>query len=359
MTENDTPPVIIEWKGKKDKKGNFRGSLKNLLILDGEIKNVSNLDKGETTAPFLSSQRDERQISTQIDPPPGDSVVYEGGSGDGEKGALIPSQLVGENPIHLVSPNGQEDVKKLPSQVASVGIVKDLPISQRPVLYGPAGSIARVAYCGAKTRAGGYCKRPGMKTNGRCRLHGGTALRGVAQPAFKHGKYSKYLPEGMKEQYERSMADPELLSLNNELSIIDTRLLQLIKRLDKGESGRLWLVAGELYEQLTQALRAGSLNDVNKKMMALGEVLKKGGDEYGLWKEIGESMDRRRSLSEAERRRLVDGQYMIDVEKAKTLIAALAASVRKHVTDTKALSAISEDFLRLTQGSASRTNKSD
>jgi hypothetical protein len=163
----------------------------------------------------------------------------------------------------------------------------------------------------------------------------------------------------MKKQYERSMADPELLSLNNELSIIDTRLLQLIKRLDKGESGRLWLVAGELYEQLTMALRAGSVSDVNKKMMALGEVLKKGSDEYGLWKEIGESMDRRRSLSEAERRRLVDGQYMIDVEKAKTLIAALAASVRKHVTDIKALSAISEDFLRLTQGSASRTDKPD
>jgi len=355
MTENDTPTVFIDWKGKKDKKGNYRGSLKD-VILDGVIAlpPTTNLvyEGGVSSEGTMVQKGDDGETipadGETIPADSGNTVVYEGGKKDGEKGALIPSQSLGENP--------NPDVKKLPGQVVSWDDVKDLPISQRPVLYGPAGSIARVAYCGAKTRAGGYCKRPAMKTNGRCRLHGGAALRGVAQPQFKHGKYSKYLPEGMKAQYERSMADPELLSLNNELSIIDTRLLQLIKRLDKGESGRLWLVAGELYEQLTQALRAGSVSDVNKKMMALGEVLKKGGDEYGLWKEIGESMDRRRSLAEAERRRLVDGQYMIDVEKAKTLIAALAASVRKHVTDTKALSAISEDFLRLTEGPTSRAS---
>jgi hypothetical protein len=38
--------------------------------------------------------------------------------------------------------------------------------------------------CGAKTRAGTPCKRPGRKSNGRCRLHGG------ATP-IKHGRYSK------------------------------------------------------------------------------------------------------------------------------------------------------------------------
>ncbi|MAL17558.1 MAG: hypothetical protein CL670_14790 [Balneola sp.] len=48
--------------------------------------------------------------------------------------------------------------------------------------------------CGAKTRSGTPCKRPGTKRNGRCRLHGGA--EGVGAPkgnqnAFKHGLYTK------------------------------------------------------------------------------------------------------------------------------------------------------------------------
>jgi hypothetical protein len=29
--------------------------------------------------------------------------------------------------------------------------------------------------------------------NGRCRMHGGKSLHGIASPRFKHGRYSKYL----------------------------------------------------------------------------------------------------------------------------------------------------------------------
>jgi hypothetical protein len=37
--------------------------------------------------------------------------------------------------------------------------------------------------CGAKTRSGKACQKPGM-ANGRCRLHGGLT-------PIKHGRYSK------------------------------------------------------------------------------------------------------------------------------------------------------------------------
>ena len=40
----------------------------------------------------------------------------------------------------------------------------------RPWLYGPDWQGVR---CGAKTRRGTLCQRPGTKRNGKCRLHGG------------------------------------------------------------------------------------------------------------------------------------------------------------------------------------------
>jgi len=51
----------------------------------------------------------------------------------------------------------------------------------------------RKRFCGARTRNGESCKRrPNHK--GRCHLHGGKSLGGIAHPNFKHGRYSKYVP---------------------------------------------------------------------------------------------------------------------------------------------------------------------
>lgn len=45
--------------------------------------------------------------------------------------------------------------------------------------------------CGARTKSGNPCQNLPMK-NGRCRMHGGLSLKGIASKRFKHGKYSKY-----------------------------------------------------------------------------------------------------------------------------------------------------------------------
>ncbi len=56
------------------------------------------------------------------------------------------------------------------------------------------------ATCNAKTRAGGLCKNAPM-ANGRCRMHGGKSLCGIASPRFKHGRYSKYLVARLAGRY--------------------------------------------------------------------------------------------------------------------------------------------------------------
>lgn len=53
------------------------------------------------------------------------------------------------------------------------------------------------AFCGAKTRTGGFCKQPAMK-NGRCRLHGGKSLSGTVHGRYKHGRKTKEAIEERK-----------------------------------------------------------------------------------------------------------------------------------------------------------------
>ena len=52
--------------------------------------------------------------------------------------------------------------------------------------------------CGARTRAGGSCRRRPVHGRRRCNLHGGKSRAGFAHPNYKHGRYSKYGLERIK-----------------------------------------------------------------------------------------------------------------------------------------------------------------
>lgn len=58
---------------------------------------------------------------------------------------------------------------------------------------------SEVKRCGAKTRRGELCKGLAM-LNGRCRMHGGASLGGIAHPRYKLGHYSKYSFAGLQRQ---------------------------------------------------------------------------------------------------------------------------------------------------------------
>jgi hypothetical protein len=61
------------------------------------------------------------------------------------------------------------------------------------------GTLQYDKRCEAKTRQGGKCQNMPMQLGGRCRMHGGAALRGPEHPRYKHGKYSKYRPVDLNE----------------------------------------------------------------------------------------------------------------------------------------------------------------
>src|SRR3954470_5731126 len=82
-------------------------------------------------------------------------------------------------------------------------------------------SIADVARCGARTRKGaGPCRQPGMAPSGRCRMHGGKTPRGLASPLTKSGRYSRDLPTRVAARYENALADPELLSVRDDIALL-------------------------------------------------------------------------------------------------------------------------------------------
>jgi len=176
-------------------------------------------------------------------------------------------------------------------------------------------------------------------------LHGGKTPVGSANPSFKHGRYSKYLPTRLLERYHESQSDPELLNLSAEISLVDARLAELLKRVDTGEAKDHWTQASKLIKDVRAA---GSDRVLVQQLIGeLGETIKEAQQDYSVWDEINRQMDQRRRLVESERKRLVEMQQFISQEKAIVLVTALLDAIKRHVTDRKALTAVSNELVRI------------
>lgn len=146
--------------------------------------------------------------------------------------------------------------------------------------------------------------------NGRCRLHGGKSLAGVAAPAFRHGRYSRVLPTGLADVYHRLLATDDLVALHDELALLQARVAELCARLDDG------------------------------------------GDARAIWEEVRATVDQLRRVAEVELKRRRDAREVLTAEQALALAAALAETVNTHVHDRALRAAIGRDLDRLLRGGA-------
>lgn len=193
--------------------------------------------------------------------------------------------------------------------------------------------------CGAKTRSGKPCRGSAM-ANGRCRMHGGTALSGVASPRFKTGRWSKYIPARMLEHYEQAADDPELLVLRHDIALIDGRLADLLSRVDKGEAKTLWDKARKTNDKLMKAFESNDLGGLHVGILEMDRIIGAAMTDHEAWFEIHSILEQRRKLVESEQKRLVAAQQMITSEQAMTFVGALLNVVKDAVTDRQTLNKI-------------------
>lgn len=206
--------------------------------------------------------------------------------------------------------------------------------------------------CGSpKRKSGEPCDSPVVFPNGRCKLHGGTSLAGIASPSFTHGRYSKYLPARLAGRYEEAVSDPELMALRDDIGLLDTRIGQVIAALETGESRESWVAlmaaVTTLEEQWQKLLDDGEPpEEMERTVEAIGKLVRQGLSEGYIWSEIRGLLKERAALVGSEQKRLVDMQQFVTSEQAMTFVGALMSSVRRHVSDQRALAGIAEDLAR-------------
>ena len=209
--------------------------------------------------------------------------------------------------------------------------------------------------CGAKTRQTNpdgspkLCERWAMQ-NGRCPNHGGKSLRGVAHPNYVHGRKTRTLPPRMIEDASAAYHDPELASLREDIVVMDARVVDLIKRVDTGESGRL---LREMRDALKEYKRAELVDDPDKAAYwwnILEGLILDGVADYDAWDEVARAVEMRARLIEKEQKRLVANGQMIPADRALAIFGRILEAVKQNVHDRKALANISRVAYTLVQG---------
>jgi hypothetical protein len=175
--------------------------------------------------------------------------------------------------------------------------------------------------CGA--RAGRERDRPCAQyvspdsKSGRCFRHGGHAAKGSDHGNFKNGRYSDYLPEALQRHYERALADPNIVSMADEMALITAREM-------------------ELREELLDVEHDPGLYRAQ-------------------WVEIQSVVEVKRRLSEVQRRYLESSEAMISPEERMAELRVIISIIQHHVKDPSVLNAILIDFRSVAEGTYRRS----
>ena len=178
-----------------------------------------------------------------------------------------------------------------------------------------------------------------------CRHHGGKTLVGPAHPNFKHGRYSKAVPGGLREAYETALHDPELLSTREEQALFAARIGEVLGRLDASPGMEAMLVElRTLRESLTAAVDGENLPEVLATVGRIDTLLDRSLQEERIWRELASLAETRRRLADTERKRLEALEASLSATEATALVRRLIGIIADRVQDRRVISEIASDF---------------
>ena len=184
----------------------------------------------------------------------------------------------------------------------------------------------------------------------KCYHHGGKSRAGAMAANYKHGVYSKYLPARFAELFH-ALEGRDLLDLTEDIKLLHTRLLDVAKRVDGGESGERWKAALAVYQRLC----AADVEQSKTVLAELGDILQAGAADWDAWEKIEDLVVKKTKVVESQRKRAVEAHEMLAAQDARAMMRAitegLKRAVEEHVTDDqikrKIFVAASSEFARL------------
>jgi hypothetical protein len=186
--------------------------------------------------------------------------------------------------------------------------------------------------CEAKAKSTGQqCQRAAVAGRNVCVVHGGKTPRGLSSPNFKTGRYSKDIPANLSASYRTALSDPALLNFDEDVALLQSMVLDALRRADTSESAAAWKAAKSMFLAMIDAMTEGDLDGTLKAREALRLILVENVAKYAARDEAIDLILKKSKLANDERKRRIEQQQMIAVERVMILLTAVIAGLKESV----------------------------
>ena len=198
--------------------------------------------------------------------------------------------------------------------------------------------------CQAKYKNGKPCVHKARQGSPFCGSHQNT-IRKQAQleeltVSVATGRHEA-LPGRLAQVYNFSLEDSDQLNLSYEMALADARVNDLLRRVDSGESGKLWKDVKDAFKAYKRALkRQNEPEELQAAFDLLNDLITKGYTDTVAWEEMMTHVEQRRKLADTDRRRLTEMNNIVSQEDGLALITRLYEAVMINVTDPDVRAAI-------------------
>lgn len=185
--------------------------------------------------------------------------------------------------------------------------------------------------------------------NQRCRMHGGHAQHaiGTANPAFKHGRHSKYLPANLADLYETALANPDLMDMSDHIALLEGHIQQVLDAAKSGHPVPKWSDVRERFAELETAVLSGDHARVCEELDAMHILLDDGEHWDSAWDQTIGTMEQLRKMTDTEVKRKKELHQMVPVERVMILVAAVVEAVKRNVSNPQEIEAIKHEVALL------------
>lgn len=206
--------------------------------------------------------------------------------------------------------------------------------------------------CTAKSRRSGVQCR-GIAVSGspnkKCRMHGGNAQHaiGAANPQFKHGRHSKYLPSQLDTLYREALANPDLLELADHIALLEARIQSILAENAAGDPVPRWSDFRTQFDRLATAVLTGDPEAINAELASIFATLDAGAKWDSTWEQVTGTLEQLRKLTDTEVKRKKELNQMVPIERVVILMAAVANAVKRHVSNPSEIQAVYRELAML------------
>jgi hypothetical protein len=215
------------------------------------------------------------------------------------------------------------------------------------------------------SQKGTPCKKNKMPGSRACIFHSGTKrARGRKSHVLARGEISRleeFVPPEISSLIARAREDPELLSIRQDVALLDARRAILAGRLYTGESGSLWAALNKQWSALAdanqKARQAREADDATaaekwrtkaqEAISEIGRIIQQGHKDESSWKELIATTRDLVNMKGQEHTRLERLSQVIYAEDMMNMCAVLLRSVLEHVSDGQSRLKIAESFARV------------